>query len=377
MFDQYTENGKNYQYFFFNFNANIPSNLKMIAFTMDTEGEITSSSDRYNKNFGDPLKYLNSIGVKEKIFAINSRMRMEKVLKEPDFGNYGDRLRLRYTVRKYIDSRGREQISYVPQQNTKNVLLRLALNALIRLKNSNMVHLDLILNKYENNPTEVYDEVNYDYKKHYEDFNVFSYLIQNYDEVKTLFDKIKTSSANDEYGSSKFEILSKNDFINVLKKIYLSNIQLKGETKRALLLFLKDNDVDILKLSQLKKYKKNQDLSAEEFGMLAKQGENLKPVIQNKLSSIRRGEDVYMTETEINYAIDNGFRDIILQYYKKMLPRFRDNQLSYENLNVYKKLGLLKEISQVIISKVKMYGINSLNSIEKSVYDMANFNIKS
>jgi hypothetical protein len=77
-----------------------------------------------------------------------------------------------------------------------------------------------------------------------------------------------------------------------------------------------------------------------------------------------------MSISEINYAIDNGYRDVILKYYTNMLPSFADQQLSYDNLNVYKKLNLLDQISKIIYKKGNMYGLDALNSIERSLYDM-------
>jgi hypothetical protein len=135
--------------------------------------------------------------------------------------------------------------------------------------------------------------------------------------------------------------------------------------------FLKDNGVDILKLSQLKKSKTGNDLAPSEFGMLANRGEDMKASIQNKLSGLRRGEDINLNQMEIKYAIDNGFKPIIEKYYKDMLPWFGENQLSYDDLNIYKKLGLLNDIGKVIVSKVNNYGIDTLNSIERSLYDMS------
>lgn len=176
-----------------------------------------------------------------------------------------------------------------------------------------------------------------------------------------------------DYDSSEPEnlILSKDEFIDILKKIYQSSIDIKEETKKAILQFLKENGVDILKLVQFKKSKRGEDLTATEFGMLTKRGENLTPIIQNKLGAIRRGEDVSMSETEINYAIDNGYKNIIMKYYKNNLPYYSEYQLTYEDLNIYKKLGMIDDITKVIVSKGNTWGLDALNSIEKSVYNMS------
>ena len=69
-FNQYTNDGKNYQYFFFNFNSDIPANEKMIAFTMNKDNKVTASHDRYDKEFDSPVAYLSKLGIMPKIYEI-------------------------------------------------------------------------------------------------------------------------------------------------------------------------------------------------------------------------------------------------------------------------------------------------------------------
>jgi hypothetical protein len=45
-----------------------------------------------------------------------------------------------------------------------------------------------------------------------------------------------------------------------------------------------------------------------------------------------------------------------------------ENQLDYDDMNIYKKLNMLDKISDVIYKKGNMYGRDSLNSIEDSIY---------
>jgi len=345
-FRDYTENGKNYQYFFFNFDPKIPPDLKMIAFTMDSENHITASHDRYDNYFKNPLSYLSSIGIKEKIIMINSRELFKTKINNIDVYNE-EKIKIVY---KKLETKEGKPYFHLENNRQINYLVRIILNLLNETKTN---HLDLILEKFESYPTYYGDYYGGGYElRKYKDLNVFQYLINNYD---TIY--------NEDIQ------LSKNKLIDILTKIYQSNLKIKEETTRSILFFLKQNNVDILKLSQQKKSKYNQDLGSTEFSMLAKRGENLKPIIQNKLSSIRRGEDVSMTDAEINYSIDNGYKDVIMKYYKDMLPDFGENQLSYEDLNIYKKLGLIGDVSKIIKSKGDMYGVDSLNSIEKSLYD--------
>jgi hypothetical protein len=355
-FNKYTKDGNDYQYFFFNFNSGIPINLKMIAFTMDADNEITHSHDRYDEPFSKPLNYLKSIGVTDEIFRINSRVYFERLIKKKPESKYGEKVSLVYAKRKTHDG-----VRYWPINNFESDLKIIAYNAFKILKKSKGSHLDLIVKKFENYPTELVDYDDYDsYRKiYYIPYNVLIYMIDNY--------------GNYDYDSSTPENLrlSKDEFIDILKKIYQSNINIKQETKLSILKFLKDNDVDILTLARFKKVKRGEDLTASEFGMLAKRGENLTPIVQNKLAAIRRGEDVSMSETEINYAIENGYKNIIMKYYKNNLPYYSENQLTYEDLNIYKKLGLINDITSVIKRKGDTWGVDSLNSIENSVYGLS------
>lgn len=365
-FYEYTDNGIRTQYFFFNFNYGIPSNLKMIAFTMNEKNEITNSNDRYNRRFNSPLKYLNSIGINDKIDMLNSRIFFNRLINKTSQYKGGDKIKLQY-FRREID----DKVMYWPDRNNESDLKIIASNAFELLRKSKGSHLDLIVKKFENYPTELVnlDDNSYPRKKiDYTPYNVFVYMINDYDNIKKHIPNeyyTYNEPLNDDI------LFTKDKFIEILKKIYQSSINIEQETKVAILSFLKENDVDILKLAKIKKAKRGEDLTSSEFGMLAKRGEKLLPIIQNKLAAIRRGEDVYMSEVEINYAIDNGYKNIILKYYKNNLPYYSEHQLTYEDLNIYKKLGMFDDIKMVIITKGNTYGLDALNSIERSVYDMS------
>jgi len=349
-FNKYTKNGENNQYFFFNFNENIPSNLNMIAFTLNDKNKVTASHDRYDKVFNNPIEYLEKLGIKYKIFLINSREIVHKNL-----SNINKKLPIQYheqIIRIRYDMKGEPYDSQ--ERNYKSVLndicndiLYLLSSKEVNLKN----HLDLIIEKFEHFFVNAYDEKTYKIRKNYKKINMISYLLNNFDDLNSKF-------------------MSKENFIKVIKKIYLSDIKLNKQTKFDLFYFLKNNNVDILKLSQLKKSKENKNISDTEFSMLSKKGENLKPIIQNKLAAIRNGGNFDMSYPEVIYAIDNGYKNIIEKYYKNLLPFFKKNQLSLDDLNVYKKLNLLNDITKSIKFKSDNYTPDSLNSIEKSLLDI-------
>jgi hypothetical protein len=209
---------------------------------------------------------------------------------------------------------------------------------------------------------------------HYDYQNILVDAFDNYDNINKYLERINEMYHNYDYENNSnitYKIPSVHELITIANKVYKSNIKLSQNSKVSILHFLKDHGEDVLDLSKQAKSKKGEDLSDMEFAMLKNKGENLKPIIQNKLAAIRRGEDVTMNTAEINYAIDNGLKKIIYTYYKNSLPDYSENQLDYEDMQIYKKLGLFDELLNVIYRKGKMYGEDSLNSIEKSIYDYA------
>lgn len=376
-FNNYTENGKNFQYFFFNFNKGLEANEKMIAFTMDEANEITACHDRYDNSFKSVMSYLNKIGIKSKIFEINSREQQKNKLASVDSKfKDGDRHKtyLYYAKEKRTYSGKETLINKFPLnynnklKNLSRKLLEFLFSKDVKGKN----HLDIHINKFENVPVTIYDWVDYTTIIGSDSINIVYYMLNNFDKINDdKYEYNPVGWSNDNNYNDKEAVYSKEKVVEIIKKVYLSSIEMNRDTKFAINYFLKDNGVDILKLAQLKKNKTDDDLAPAEFGMLANRGEDMKSTIQNKLSGLRRGEDINLNSTEINYAIDNGFKPIIDKYYRNMIPRFGENQLSYDDLNIYKKLGLLGDISKVIVSKVNNFGIDTLNSIEKSLYDMS------
>lgn len=375
-FDNYTRNGENYQYFFFNFDIDVNANERMIAFTMDKDNNITACYDRYDKFFNNVISYLDSIGIKSKIFEINSRQRqldklsgMDSKLKKGQQINF-------LTYAKKIDKIGGKEypVKRFPSGYKDNLKLlsRKLLEFLFSKDVKGKNHLDIHIDKFEDVPITVYD---WDYSKVIgsDSINIVAYTLNNFDKVNDdnyEYELTYWFSGSEDKYHDKTMVYSKEDLVEIIKRVYLSNIKMTRETKLSMLNFLKNNGIDLLKLNQLKKSKTNQDLTPSEFGLLANRGEDMKASIQNKLSGLRRGEDVNLNPTEIKYAIDNGFRSIIEKYYKEMIPSFGENQLSYDDLNIYKMLGLLDDVVKVITSKANNYGIETLNSIEKSLYDM-------
>lgn len=376
LFDSYTKNGQNYQYFFFNFDIDVEANEKMIAFTMNKENDITACHDRYDNVFNNVKKYLGRVGIKSKVFEFNSRERQfSKLIGFDNIKGENEFDYLYYIKKKYVVN-GKEYIQnrYPPYYNDRlkrisRKLLEFLFSKDVKGKN----HLDIHIDKFEKIPVTILD---YETQKKIgsDSINFVYYMLNNFDKINnnkyedSWYTRLEMGYESNEKDYEDV-IYSKEGLIEILKKVYSSNIKMTRESKVSIINFLKDNGVDILKMSELKKDKKGQDLSPSEFGMLANRGEDMKASIQNKLSGLRRGEDINLNQMEIKYAIDNGFKPIIEKYYKDMLPSFGENQLSYDDLNIYVKLGLLNDIGKIIVTKVNNYGIDTLNSIEKSLYD--------
>lgn len=321
-------------FYFFNFNQDVDYNLKMIGFVIDNDNRVTASHDRWDHYFNNPVEYLKTIGILPKIFELNLRERNKdvfgKLKKQVDLDSYAyrypDRIIPRYTI------------SYLKMVKD----------------NKYSQNLDNIINMYESVPisSEVYDSEKRESVKETKNINIVARsLTENNFQAIQGFDK--------------------NKYIEMLKKVILSKFKMNDDTRISIMHYLKDNGVDILSLSATNKAKKGQDLGDMEFAMLKNRGNDMSPIIQNKLAAIRRGEDVKMTTSEINYAIDNGFDKVIKKYYTDMLPNFGYEQMDYDDLNIYKKLGMLDQISKIILKKGNMYGADALNSIERSVYDYA------
>lgn len=329
-FNNYVKSGYS-QYFFFNFdyNENIPTNLKMLAFTMDEDSNITASHDRYDKYYDDPLSYLRKIGISEKIFIINRRVQAEKSLSS----TFQNKLIKDYENYEFGLSEYKSQI-------VKRII-SLINNSIFERDN-----LDLLIKYIE------------EFK--YKDIKVIS--VSKSEEI--IKQNVITLLTDTKLESSYNDIL-----IDFFKKVMERSIKMSSDTKYHINNFLHRNGVDVLSMGYNEKTRKGENLSDMEFAMLSNKGVNLKPMIQNKLSAIRRGEDVSMNVAEVKYAIDNGFKDIVKKHYLSFIDDYSINQLDYDDMQIYQKLGLLDKIKEIIHNKGKIYGVGTLNSIEKSLYD--------
>lgn len=363
--NEYTRNA--FQYFLFNFNAKGPEE-KMIAFTLDENNKVTASHDRYDGEFPNPIPYLSKLGIRDRVFTINSRLRAQRKTNDYD-ANKTNRLWLT----QFIDMENK-----VLGKKTHLNLFQYEFDAITYLLKtiadedfSTGDHLDLLFQKFQNLPVKVYRYGNNTEDSRYisnTSVNAFILTLHNFDSIhNTLEVPTYVDSWDDDY-KDEFQKPSKETMISLFTKALNSQIPLQQDTRRSIAYFLKDNGVDLMRLSQQAKEKRGEELTDTEVAHLGKQGYDLKPRIQNKLAAIRRGEDAGLNTAEINYAIDNGFADVIRKYYEGYIPQYAERQLSYEDMQVYTKLGMLDKVAPHIIKKGNMYGLDALNSIESSIY---------
>ena len=363
-FESYVGNKSNYQYFFFNFGTGIRANLKMLAFTMDQNGEISYSHDRYNAEFENPVKYLKSIGVNDKIIKINSRERAIRTLDR--FSKTNDRLH-----------NSNYEYENINIESNFTYSLEVLGTILSMIQNENYVNnnIDILAKHLESFPAYVKvqekDENGiYHSKTIKSTINGFQYVASKFDyHEKDGYRQINTHSRD---WSIMFGKEMKKKVIDFFIKVYNSNFKKNEITNYSILGYLKNQGYNTDEMVYNKKIKSGEDLSDTIFSATAKSGKNLKPIIQNKMSSLRKGEDVNLSYSETMYAIENGFEPFIKKYYTNGLNNYLNDQLDYDDMRVYQKLGMIRDITDVIIKKGDMYGINTLNSIETSMYQMAN-----
>lgn len=70
------------------------------------------------------------------------------------------------------------------------------------------------------------------------------------------------------------------------------------------------------------------------------------------------------------YNIENYCYDRKKDYLLQNIEHYLYNQLSYEDMLHHQKYLLIDEVGEVMVKKVNMFGVNTLNSIEKSIWDI-------
>jgi hypothetical protein len=224
-------------------------------------------------------------------------------------------------------------------------------------------HLDIIFNFFQNvKIVKLYIKYNeYDNEEYFKydtiDLNIFDYLLN--------------SESSSELGKEKLFKLKK-----MFTDVLYSKIVLNKNARKAIFSFMDSMGVDMLKLTQQIKAKKGEELSEREFAVLGKTT-NLDHVITNKMSKLRKDEDITFTTPEILYAIEKTkYKKYFYNHFKDSLEEDPYQSIDYDFAKILKALDLIDYTYGILKNRVRDAGVDSLNSIEKSIYDIGSRNDK-
>lgn len=376
-FNNYTDYGRHNQYVFYDFSGNFTDiNYTMIGFTMNGEA-ITASHLMDDGHIQSVFQYLNSIGVYPKIRTINKEL--EGIRKNKGILN---------DAYKELDG-----LEYTADMSDYSHLVRKLLSTVF----VNIDDIDLYL---------IDDLYTYAYKKLNE--NLVPFLMKNINYTLDSINNINSSIARltnlitisqkfpypkfsrGEEGEQVLDIryinLVNKDFfdnlkatdttINAMKKIFVSYPNFETETYNAFIKYLISvigRDEELFGLIRLRKTKHGEEFSDVEFFNIKNTG-NFAHKIMSKLQQARRGMNVELTKQEVKYGIENGLKKSLADYYSRLLPWFSENQVEFDDAEIYKQLGLLPQLKKIIQDKYNMMGGDqnpySINSIERSVLDI-------
>jgi hypothetical protein len=392
-YDNYTKNGNANQYIFYDFSDQVTDvSYSMIGFTMQGY-EITASHLMNDDHISDVMSYLNKIGVYPKLRIINTEL--EKIRKDKEVINNN------INIINQIEEK--ESPDYQKKQDYNNALYKI-LNAIVvdleRYEyaddfleslsyaniNSNLIKENSLTIKYRDLFTRFLNDtgkMNYDViitkigniVKFLQDY-VYIRFGTDYDEDSswTVIEKVQKLNL---VSKGFFNYVNKRpDILAALKKVFINLKGIQPQTYSTFIDAFYNWDVsedEVNKLIRLRKTKQGEDYSDVEFHRIKDTGD-LSSIILNKLQRARRGEDVGLTFQQVKYGVDKGLKNILFNYYKKVLPYFLEQQVDYDYARIYQTLGLGKELKDVVLKKYNMMGgdqnPNSINSIERSVLDV-------
>ena len=373
IFDEYEADywkSRNFRvYVIFDIKKDLTFTLTYVNRTDNSSGLVMLANRGINREYLENNKIIDILDNIDQYQRIKTELILVKVKKEyneDELNIYGDEdkkisnllfmcdARLEHGDRgKIVNTNNHNATNYL-SHNCMKYSNRL-LNILIRMDFKR--HLDIIFNFFQNVKfIKLYKRYSDDYYTEtyvpYEttNLNIFEFLYK--------YNKVKL----EQYNSKLKEM-----FTSVL----YSTIELNNDTKKAIFNFMDDMGVDMLTLMKNVKAKKGEDLTEREFNMLDKRKVNLDTVIINKMKKIREDEDVTFTTAEILYAIEKtAYRKYFKKHFEDSLKEDPYQPIDYDLANILKKLDLMNYVYKLIKTKADEFGLDSLNSIEKSIYDI-------
>lgn len=395
-YENYTKNGSANQYIFYDFGDEVSNiSYSMIGFTMQG-GEITASHLMNDEHIADVMSYLNKIGVYPKIKIIN--IELEKIRKDKDAidGYINDINRLTKGWYRGHDAE-KKQDYYTSIYHILNTIVESISNYesdyfMEELETVSLDYLSIKYNKLFTRFLNTNDKINYNVLIT-KITNIVKFL-QDYPYMKFDWDydsdgdnryvKLKENKRVNMLYNGFFDKLNKRpDILTALKKVFINFKEMESKTYSTFINTFYNWDVsedEVNKLIRLRKTKQGEDYSDVEFHRIKDTGD-LSSMILKKIQDTRRDQSVFkipldvgLTFQQVKYGVDKGLKNILFNYYKKLLPQFMDKQVGFEEARIYQILGLSKELKDVVLKKYNMMGgdqnPNSINSIERSVLDV-------
>ncbi len=395
-YENYTKNGSANQYIFYDFSDQVTDvSYSMIGFTMQG-GEITASHLMNDDHIADVMSYLNKIGVYPKIKIIN--IELEKIRKDKDAidGYINDINRLTKGWYSGHDAE-KKQDYYTSIYHILNTIVESISNYesdyfMDELETVSLDYLSIKYNKLFTRFLNTNDKINYNVLIT-KITNIVKFL-QDYPYMKFDWDydsdgdnryvKLKENKRVNMLYNGFFDKLNKRpDILTALKKVFINFKEMESKTYSTFINTFYNWDVsedEVNKLIRLRKTKQGEDYSDVEFHRIKDTGD-LSSMILKKIQDTRRDQSVFkipldvgLTYQQVKYGVDKGLKNILFNYYKKLLPQFMDKQVGFEEARIYQILGLGKELKDIVLKKYNMMGgdqnPNSINSIERSVLDV-------
>jgi len=370
-------------YIFFNIKEEAPSEAYFCMLMKDgtpnyIESRTTGQLERL-KDLIPKLKEINFYKGLKKKFVVNKEkgqytydeIKIKNDSTDEDDTKYGNIIPIcdaRMPGKSYSMPETEGKMFYVDNHNDKHWInlftkrySKILMSSLEKANYKN--HLDIIFNFFQNvKIVKLYLKYN-----EHDDAEYFKYDTINLD----IFNYLLNSDSSLEIGKDKLFKLKK-----MFTQVLYSKIKLNKSTNKAIFSFMDSMGVDMLKLTQQIKAKKGDELSEREFAVLGKTT-NLDHVITNKMAKLRKDEDITFTTPEILYAIEKTkYKKYFYNHFKDSLKEDPYQSIDYDFAKILKALDLIDYTYDILKNRVRDFGVDGLNSIEKSIYDIGSRNDK-
>lgn len=373
-FQYYTKNRA--QFVLLDF-ANDDINYGVIGFTINPDdNEIIYSHLRDNRNFVNGAKeYLTNKGFLKLInFGSKYVRKIEKIESE-----------VRTLNREINDTYNVDKILYYLQNQDYTIINNYIINLIKLIFEIKYIDIDVDIKHIKNYVKKIYlIFLSNVIKKNYNDKKIKEILSLAHQKLNSVPYPVMI-----EKNKQKVPIMGAYNFFNqFLNEIYTDKDSLKIQSVLENM-YIKGYDFDsttksIIQYNIAEKYGRDKAISfvkmradkrGEEQSPLVFHGtkdkSNYKPQILDKIQQSRKDNINQLELSEVKYALENGMEKPIRDLYDRLLKTYLENQLDYNDMSIYKNLGMFDKLKNVIVKKGDVWGIDTLNSIELSIYQIA------